>query len=287
MSKGGIKKKNMGGPQMQQQGAPAASFLEPPMEQPFAAKSQFVAQSGGERMKTLKSDQREERKTARKNRRADRKADRQAVRILKKTSIKTRKAKPFQDGAGPIVEMSRGEKREDRRATNKASRTFKKQERKARRTSRKELIAGQKSARQEQRGQNKIGREEQKSKKLNTLNKSESSSVKPVIKKTVTPKVEVKKETTTTTPVKNKGTNRGPVSFSKAFRQNRDAGKKEFTWKGKKYHTRTKEEEAKKNKKTAPPKKKNNAPSIVTRTSAPTGLEVLMSGPKYKGGGKR
>ena len=101
-SKGGPKKKQAGGP-MQQQGAPAASFIEPPMEQPFAAKSQFVAQSGGERMKTLKKDQREERKTARKDRRADRKADRQAVRTLKKTSRKTRKATPFQDGAGPIV----------------------------------------------------------------------------------------------------------------------------------------------------------------------------------------
>lgn len=290
MSKVGIKKKNMGGPQMQQQGAPAASFLEPPMAQPFESKSQFVAQSGGERMKTLKSDQKEERKTARKNRRADRKADRQAVRTLKKTSKKTRNAKPFVDGAGPIVEMSRGEKREDRRATNKAGRTFKKQERKARRTSRKDLKAGQKSARQEQRGQNKIGREEQKSKKLNTLNKSESSSVKPkIVKKTeptVIKKTEptvVKKETTTT----KKSTNKGPVSFGQAFKENRAKGKKEFSWKGKKYHTRTKEEEAKKNKKTTPKKTVNKKNSLLTRKSAPTGVEVLMSGPKYKSGGRR
>ena len=164
-------------------GVPAQSFVEPPMERPFDSKNEFVAQSGGERMKTLKKDQKEVRKTARKDRRADRKADREAVRTLKKSSRKTRRAKPFVDGAGPIVEMSRGEKREDRKATNKAARSFKKQERKARRTSRKDLKAGQKSARQEQRGQNKISREEQKNKKLNTLNNSESSSVKPVIKK--------------------------------------------------------------------------------------------------------
>ena len=33
------------------------------------------------------------------------------------------------------------------------------------------------------------------------------------------------------------------LSFGEAFKQNKAAGKKEFTWKGKKYHTRTKEEE--------------------------------------------
>ena len=39
------------------------------------------------------------------------------------------------------------------------------------------------------------------------------------------------------------------LSFGKAFAAARKAGKKEFTWKGKRYHTRTKEEEAKKAKK--------------------------------------
>ena len=44
--------------------------------------------------------------------------------------------------------------------------------------------------------------------------------------------------------------------FDKAFATARKAGKKEFTWKGKKYHTRTKEEEAGKspvNKRKKPP----------------------------------
>ena len=209
-------------------GVPAQSFVEPPMERPFDSKNEFVAQSGGERMKTLKKDQKEVRKTARKDRRADRKADREAVRTLKKSSRKTRRAKPFVDGAGPIVEMSRGEKREDRKATNKAARSFKKQERKARRTSRKELKAGQKSARQEQRGQNKIGREEQKNKKLSTLNKSESSSVKPVIKKKETV---VKKDTTKdvvktdkkATVVKKESTKK--KSYSQAYKDRSDTYK--------------------------------------------------------------
>jgi len=288
--KGGMKKM-MGG------GTPAQSFIEPPMERPFDSKSEFVAQSGGERMKDLRKKQREERKTARKNRRADRKADREAVRTLKKSSRKARKAKPFKDGAGPIVEMSRGEKREDRRATNKAARAFKKQERKARRTSRKEMKAGQKSARQEQRGQNRIGREEQKNKKLNTLNKSESSSVKPVIKKkkTIDPK-EVKK--TAGKIVKNVAKKvvekSKEQSFGDAFKTNRAAGKKEFTWKGKRYHTRTKEEEAKKNKKepvgkTTESKRPKGFPqkneTVVERTKRQ--MVNPYAGPKYKRGGRR
>jgi len=289
MKKGG--KRQMGG------GAPAQSFIEPPMERPFDSKNQFVAQSGGERMKTLKKDQREERKTARKNRRADRKADRQAVRDLKKSSRKSRNAKPFVDGAGPIVEMSRGEKREDRRATNKAARAFKKQERKARRTSRKELKAGQKSARQEQRGQNKIGREEQKNKKLNTLNKSESSSVKPVIKKkkTIDPKEAGKNAGKIVKNVAKKVVEKSKEqSFGDAFKTNRAAGKKEFTWKGKRYHTRTKSEEAKKNKKepvgkTTESKRPKGFPqkneTVVERTKRQ--MINPYAGPKFKRGGKR
>lgn len=286
MRKGG--KRQMGGMAQQQAGQPAASFIEPPMEQPFSSKSEFVAQSGGERMKTLKKDQKEERKTARKNRRTDRKADRTAVKTLKKSSRKTRNAKPFKDGAGPIVEMSRGEKREDRKATNKAGREFKKQERKARRTSRKELKAGQKGARQEQRGQNKIGRDEQKNKKVNTLNNSDSSSVKPVIKKKVVKPDPVVQEETTTTVEKKKGTNRGPVSFGQAFKENKAKGKKEFSWKGKKYHTRTKDEEAKSNKKTTPKKTKTKTYTPPKKTIDDiSGVNVLgmQHGPKYKKGG--
>ena len=37
------------------QGSPAASFVEPPIEQPFAAKSQFVAKSGGVKKKAKKA----------------------------------------------------------------------------------------------------------------------------------------------------------------------------------------------------------------------------------------
>ena len=33
-----------------------------------------------------------------------------------------------------------------------------------------------------------------------------------------------------------------PMAFGKAFRSAKSAGKKEFTWKGKRYHTRTKDE---------------------------------------------
>ena len=33
-----------------------------------------------------------------------------------------------------------------------------------------------------------------------------------------------------------------PMAFGKAFRSAKAAGKKEFTWKGKRYHTRTKDE---------------------------------------------
>ena len=87
------KKYKNAGVKKQTGGVPAQSFVEPPMERPFDSKNEFVAQSGGERMKTLKKDQKEVRKTARKDRRADRKADREAVRTLKKSSRKTRRAK--------------------------------------------------------------------------------------------------------------------------------------------------------------------------------------------------
>tara|TARA_R100001463_G_scaffold32403_1_gene72700 strand:+ start:431 stop:628 length:198 start_codon:yes stop_codon:yes gene_type:complete len=51
------RKKNKLGYQMggTNQGSPAASFVEPPIEQPFAAKSQFVAKSGGVKKKAKKA----------------------------------------------------------------------------------------------------------------------------------------------------------------------------------------------------------------------------------------
>ena len=57
--------------------------------------------------------------------------------------------------------------------------------------------------------------------------------------------------------VKKKSTNKGPVSFGQAFKENKKAGKKIFTWKGKKYNTTTKSEVAAKNKKTDDPLTKN------------------------------
>ena len=56
-------------------------------------------------------------------------------------------------------------------------------------------------------------------------------------------KKEEKKFTKTISP---KGGKIDDMSFGDAFKSSRDAGKKEFTWRGNKYHTRTKEEEAKK-----------------------------------------
>ena len=134
MGKQTTRKKQTGGKRMIPQGVvsprPASSFLEPPMEQPFE-QSSFVAQRGG--MRKLRKEQREERKEIRKANRTDRKLTRQTAKYVKKGYKKLRKAKPFEDGAGPIVEMTRAEKRSDRKNSRKAGRIFKKQERKKRR----------------------------------------------------------------------------------------------------------------------------------------------------------
>ena len=265
MKKGGIKKKMMAGPRTQN--VPAASFLEPPMEQPFAQTQQnpaeFTAKSGGvkkkrlggrsQEMKDLRKKQREARKKARQERRADRRADRDAVRALKTTSKATRRDKI--NDAGEDISMTRAERRADRRATNKASRTFKRQERKARRTSRKDLRKGQKGARQEQRGKDKIARQKAIDDKLAILNQSESSSVKPKVNTTTTQTETTKdktKDKTTTTKVdtkkKTKGRNVDDMSFSEVYRYQRESNKKDgiphhgddrgyFTWRGKEYST--------------------------------------------------
>ena len=321
------KKKNMGG---QMANPPAASFLEPPIAQPFDQQTmagmnqnpaEFTAKKGGvkkkrlggsKEMKDLRKKQREDRRKARKDRRADRKADRQAVRTLKKSSKKTRKAKPFVDGAGPIVEMTKDQKRADRKATRKASRMFKRQERKARRTSRKNLRTTQKTARTNLRETEKKNLENLTTSKLNKLNKSESSSVKtkPVVtvknKPVENKKVDTKKKVET-----KKTTSLDDMSFGQAFAKSRkDHGGKggTFTWRGKKYHTGLKEEmkkkkEVKKEEKkeekkkevkgkiinTSPPKTKEdhaNQGNTKYRKDAPVGYEVLR-GPKWKKGGYR
>ena len=117
--------------------------------------------------------------------------------------------------------------------------------------------------------------------------------VKKIVKKRVPKKKVVKpdpvvQEETTTTVEKKKGTNRGPVSFGQAFKENKAKGKKEFSWKGKKYHTRTKDEEAKSNKKTTPKKTKTKTYTPPKKTIDDiSGVNVLgmQHGPKYKKGG--
>jgi hypothetical protein len=49
-----------------------------------------------------------------------------------------------------------------------------------------------------------------------------------------------------------------PLTFGKAFRAAKDAGKKEFTYKGKKYHTRTKDEDKKTTSNQSLPKSRPN-----------------------------
>jgi len=59
------------------------------------------------------------------------------------------------------------------------------------------------------------------------------------------------------------------LSFGEAFKQNKAAGKKEFTWKGKKYHTRTKEEdEANADKKTKETNKESKYKTTVNNSDA-------------------
>ena len=249
-----------------QQPVPVQSFLEPPTARPFDNPvvgnvnnpTEFVAETGG--VRELRRKQRQER-------RADRKADRKAIRELKRSSRKTRRAKPFKDGAGPIVEMTRAEKRADRKATRKASRIFRKQERKARRLDRKEDRIERRTLRKKIKSDKKQNVKDLTQDKLTTLNRSESSSKKvaekqPFIgpkqdtskKETVTKKKEEKKKET-----KPKGKSVDDMSFSEAYRAQRDANKKAgiphygddrgyFTWRGKEYNTESKEERAKRKK---------------------------------------
>ena len=67
------------------------------------------------------------------------------------------------------------------------------------------------------------------------------------------------KKTTPTTTTKKSPT------FKEAFRTNKDAGKKEFEWKGKKYHTKTKEEIAAARKKLNEQNKKKNT-TVTSKT---------------------
>jgi hypothetical protein len=76
-------------------------------------------------------------------------------------------------------------------------------------------------------------------------------------KKTDTKKVDTKTNKVETKKVVKKTTPKKSQTFKEAFRENRDAGKKEFTWNNKKYHTKTKEEMDALKKKESKPKKDN------------------------------
>ena len=56
-----------------------------------------------------------------------------------------------------------------------------------------------------------------------------------------------------------------PLTFGKAFRAAKDAGKKEFTYKGKKYHTRTKDEDKKTTSNQSLPKSRPNTDKKVEK----------------------
>tara|TARA_R110002020_G_scaffold198804_2_gene399964 strand:+ start:804 stop:1907 length:1104 start_codon:yes stop_codon:yes gene_type:complete len=247
--KGGTTSKKMGKGRKKQMGGvqsprPAASFIEPPMEQPFEQDS-FVAQTGGLRYKQWK-ERRDKRK-------ADRKADREARRSLRKTSKLRRQDKI--DDSGQDISMTRKEKRADRAATRKATRTFRRQERKARWATNKADKAEDKAERDALKAAEKKKKQEAVNKKLEVLNQSDSSSVKtkPVEKKDdqegkAEPVKSIKKETPVVKKKEEKTTNHGvtdSMSFSQAFRKARNShgGKGGvFTWKGKKYNTNIKEE---------------------------------------------
>ena len=263
-----LKRKQMGGRSPQ----PAASFIEPPIARPFEQKpNEFVAkkggakkkQSGGERgsglksMRDLKKTQRQDRKQRRKALRADRKSDRQAVRTFRKQERLKRRDRI--SDAGEDITLSRADKRSDRKATRRATRTFKKQERKERRSIRKSHRTEDRSERKQLRTKRKEYTDKLTEDKLNRLNQGDSSSVKKVKKedsKTIVKKEdskEKKKETQTADPKNTKSIDN--MSFSEAYRTQRDANKKAgikhygddrgyFTWRGKEYNTESREEKA-------------------------------------------
>ena len=271
--KGG-KKKMMGG-QQTMANPPAASFLEQPTAQPFQGDpsvantaptqnpGEFVAKHGGVKKKKkgglFDKDVRALRRKQREERRADRALDRQAVKDLKSSSKKQRNAKAFTDGSGPIVEMTREERKADRSATRKASRTFKRQERKSRRQDKRDDRTERRTLRDTNKQEVKDSKTKLVNKKLSTLNESESSSKKtqPFIGPKQDPNkgktTVVKKDDTKKTETK-KVTNHGvtdDMSFSKAFRAGRNSHGGDggvFTWKGKKYGTDLKKKENKKEK---------------------------------------
>jgi len=221
---------------------------------------------------------RTERKEGRKSRRADRKVTKAAVKEYKKGEKNKRQDKL--NDAGEDISMTRKEKRENRKVKRKTVRAFKKEERGERKDSKRALLSKQKNDRKDakwekgrQKAEDSVSRDNKVKNNVKALNEKVGDTT-PVKKA-----ADKKADTIVKTDDKKKGTNRGPVSFSRAFRQNKDAGKKEFSWKGKKYNTRTKDEEDKKKKKKPSNKKTTNKKSI----ESITGVNVLgmQHGPKY------
>ena len=267
MGKQTTRKKQTGGKRMIPQGVvsprPAASFIEPATEQPFE-QSSFVAQRGG--MRKLRKEQREERKEIRKANRTDRKLTRQTAKYVKKGYKKLRKAKPFEDGAGPIVEMTRAEKRSDRKTSRKAGRIFKKQERTKRRDKIKEDRKENKLERRSLRANNAALRFHKKNtQKKEVISKVNKMDTRKDDTKTVSSNTPVKKTTPIVKkPVDNKTNEvKTKQTFSQAYRTNRDAGEKTFMHNGKKYTTESRSEKAARLKKNAP--KKESTAVIATK----------------------
>lgn len=72
-------------------------------------------------------------------------------------------------------------------------------------------------------------------------------------------------------------------AFGEAFKAARSAGKKEFTYKGKRYNTRTKDDEAKNSKKNTAAVSKDAAKKIEARAKTPnTETKVTAKAPKAK-----
>tara|TARA_R110002020_G_scaffold228732_2_gene439545 strand:+ start:1615 stop:4233 length:2619 start_codon:yes stop_codon:yes gene_type:complete len=88
-------------------------------------------------------------------------------------------------------------------------------------------------------------------------------------------KTDTKKQTKTISP---RGGKIDDMSFGEAFKSSKSAGKKEFTWRGNKYHTRTKEEEAKKYEEGGEVQR-HQAPSFSSMFDVGSKLKLFGGGP--------
>ena len=86
---------------------------------------------------------------------------------------------------------------------------------------------------------------------------------------------EEKKFTKTISP---KGSKIDDMSFGEAFKSSKSAGKKEFTWRGNKYHTRTKEEEASKKFEEGGEVQRHQAPSFGSMFDVGSKMKLKFGG---------